>query len=159
MKSSKMRWIVIIITILVLILVMTYLFVKKRSKETAPVIQNNDMVILQEEKVAILDKNLDAIHAKVEESENKQYVTLFIEGNVFEKTRKVNITYNSSKLILNTAQPLLEGISTQAVAGSESKRMFTIEAKGLENENIIFIKKQVNATVTENDFSLEIVEE
>lgn len=157
MKDKKTIWIVMVIAIIALIGVITWFMSNQKKNPVEQATSGGHEIIQQEEKKeAILDENLEVIHAKLEESDNKQYVTLFLEGNVFENTQKVRITYNSEKLILNTAQPMLQGIEVKSVEGNEAKKEFLIEVKSLENESMIFIKKNAKGEVSKEDVSVEM---
>lgn len=157
MKDKKTIWIVMVIAIIALIGVIAWFMSNQKKNPVEQATSGGHEIIQQEEKKeAILDENLEVIHAKLEESDNKQYVTLFLEGNVFENTQKVRITYNSEKLILNTAQPMLQGVEVKSVEGNEAKKEFLIEVKSLENESMIFIKKNAKGEVSKEDVSVEM---
>lgn len=101
----------------------------------------------------IIEQKNDSYEAMLEESESKDFATLFIQTNIFENSKKLKIKYNSNKLLLNTANPLLEGIEIGKVDENGFKS-FEVDINPLKNYNIIFIKKASNDMITKEDVIL-----
>ena len=101
----------------------------------------------------IIEQKNDSYEAMLEESESKDFATLFIQTNIFENSKKLKIKYNSTKLLLNTANPLLESIEIEK-ADENGFKSFEVDINPLENYNIIFIKKSLNSAIIKEDVIL-----
>lgn len=99
----------------------------------------------------IMEKNTEKYSARVLESENKDFVTLFVETNIVESGDKVSINYNNEKLLLNTANPILENI---IIDRSENSSTFELDLESLKNYGIIFIKKVPTSVISKVDINI-----
>lgn len=99
----------------------------------------------------IMEEFKEEYSARLLESENKEYVTLYVETNVIESGESISIDYNNEKLLLNTANPLLENIKIER---KDNISTFSIDIEALQNYSIVFIKKDVKSKIKNEDIKL-----
>ena len=102
----------------------------------------------------IMEEKAESYEAMLEEAESKDFITLFIQTNIFENTKKIKVNYNSKKLLLNTANPFLENVEISK-AGEDGFKSFEIDINPLENYNMIFIKKAKDSKIEKEDVILK----
>ena len=104
----------VLLIILLIILILTLgIFVFIKCDFTFPEIpkapQVDESGDITEDKYAVDIKRED-YSARILEVENKEYVTLYIETNIFENEKEILIKYDNAKYILNTDNILLEDV-------------------------------------------------
>lgn len=149
MKKEKIVSIIILVLI-ILILIGQAVYINRNKNmplEDVPlVIQDED------DNKYVKEQTNEKFSLRILEADNKEYVTLFIETNIFENEEIIQISYNSEKYILNTANPILENAEIEK--GNEINK-FSISVSSLENYSIIFIKKDSKNIVDKNDIVVE----
>ena len=161
--KKKLIYIVIAIAIIALLAVISFnlIKIKKQNDENARNIQNSIPSNIENvEDTQIISKylkeeKLGVYNYRILESENKDYLTLFIEANVFEEARKIKITYNSSKLILDTGSPLLDKVGINSIEEDSSKKYIEIDLNSLDNYSIMFAKINSKKEITADDIVVE----
>ena len=99
----------------------------------------------------IMENVYEKYNVRLLESENREFVTLYIETNVLESGEKVSIGYNNDKLLLNTANPELENIEIKKDANINE---FELKLESVKNYGIIFIKKDLSSKVNREDVKI-----
>lgn len=149
MKKEKIVSIIILVLI-ILILIGQAVYINRNKNmplEDVPlVIQDED------DNKYVKEQTNEKFSLRILEADNKEYVTLFIETNIFENEEIIQISYNNEKYILNTANPILENVEIEK--GNEINK-FSISVSSLENYSIIFIKKDSKNIVDKNDIVVE----
>lgn len=149
MKKEKIVSIIILVLI-ILILIGQAVYINRNKNmplEDVPlVIQDED------DNKYVKEQTKEKFSLRILEADNKEYVTLFIETNIFENEEIIQISYNNEKYILNTANPILENAEIEK--GNEINK-FSISVSSLENYSIIFIKKDSKNIVDKNDIVVE----
>ena len=149
MKKEKIVSIIILVLI-ILILIGQAVYINRNKNmplEDVPlVIQDED------DNKYVKEQTNEKFSLRILEADNKEYVTLFIETNIFENEETIQISYNNEKYILNTANPILENAEIEK--GNEINK-FSISVSSLENYSIIFIKKDSKNIVDKNDIVVE----
>lgn len=149
---NKKIGIILIISILFLIAIFAFIkFWQRDNVSNEPVV---DEVPESEEQVSskyIMEKKTERYSSRVLESENKDFVTLFVETNIVESGDKVSINYNNEKLLLNTANPILENIIIDRSVNSST---FELDLESLKNYGIIFIKKVPTSVISKVDINI-----
>ena len=146
----KNKWLLIILIVLALIslfLVGLY-FTGDNEIDYSP----NDVTIEEEKSKYAMEQKNDMYNVRVLEADNKEYVTLYIETNLFENEKEVLIKYDNSKYILNTANIFLENVELEK---GETTNAFRFKLSQLTNYSILFIKKSIENEVETTDITIE----
>ena len=146
----------VLLIILLIILILTLgIFVFIKCDFTFPEIpkapQVDESGDITEDKYAVDIKRED-YSARILEAENNEYVTLYIETNIFENEKEVLIKYDNAKYILNTANILLENVEISKTGNINS---FKLKISQRTNYNISFIKKAKENIVEVSDIVVE----
>lgn len=155
MKDKK--WIIIIIVLILAILAIVLAFTTRKMPEGSPsegYTPNEEPVV--EKSIYIMEEKKEEYSARTLESATKDYMTLFIETNIFEGEKTFRITYDRTKYTLETASPLLENVKIEK---GENTNSFVLNLQPLENYSIILIKKDLNVVAEKEDVVIQIVNE
>ena len=150
MKNKRNLFIAIVgvvAMILILILCVSY---RDRKKPCYPLEKDDDMA----SNVYVEQVDMEKFSWRVLESETKEYVTLFIETKLFDDSVKAIIEFDSSKYILDKANPLLEEIAIKEIEECDGKKFFELELDSITNYSVDFIKKNLTNIPNVNDIDV-----
>lgn len=146
----KNKWLLIILIVVALIsLFLVGLYFTKDNEIDYP---QNDVTIEEEKSKYAMEQKNDIYNVRVLESDNKEYVTLYIETNIFENEKEVLIKYDNSKYILNTANIFLQNVEIEK---GDTINSFKFKLSQLTNYSMLFIKKSLANEVEVNDIAIE----
>ncbi len=136
----------VVIAILI-ILVLVILGIKLMPNNQNEIVNSNsgDQSV---ERVYINQFSGDGYTARLLESDNKDYLSLFVETGMFDGIKQVEISYDSEKYILDTANPVLEGIKVTEDAGLKN---FELEIEAVKTYTLSLIKRNSNIVASAED--------
>ena len=155
MKDKKI-WIIIVVLILAIITVISVLtFRSKNNKieENRNVPSHVKEQQIEEENPYIMEEQTEEYSVRTLEADTKDSVRLFIETNIWDEEKTIEIHFNNTKYILNTAQPMLKDALVRE-NGDDS--YFDLKVSGLENYGIVFIKKDISLIPEKQDIKVSI---
>ena len=151
---KKLLFAIGIIIIVILCIAIIWAYKQKESRNVIVPITTNNMP-KTEVSPDLLEQKEDVFSSKIIESDNKEYVTLVIESNLFEGTKKLQIVYDNEKFILNTTTPIFKDVS---IIKEGNKSSFEIQVNQLDNESFIFTKKGKNIEVKSEDIVIKVID-
>ena len=108
---------------------------------------------IEEENPYIMEEQTEEYSVRTLEADTKDSVRLFIETNIWDEEKTIEIHFNNTKYILNTAQPMLKDALVRE-NGDDS--YFDLKVSGLENYGIVFIKKDISLIPEKQDIKVSI---
>ncbi len=142
--KKKVAGIVIAVLIILVLVIVGIKIASNNSNE----IVNPNSGDEQTERVYISEFSGDGYTARLLESENKDYLSLFVETEMFEGTKQVQISYDSEKYILDTANPVFDNTE---IMDDEKIKSFEIEVEALKTYTLNLIKRNSNIVASADD--------
>lgn len=142
--KKKIAGVVIAILIILVLVILGIKLMPNNQNEIATPNSGDE----QTERVYINRFSGDGYTARLLESDNKDYLSLFVETGMFDGTKQVEISYDSEKYILDTANPVLEGVEVTEDAGL---KIFEIEVEAVKTYTLSLIKRNLNVMVLKED--------
>ena len=142
--KKKIAGVVIAILIILVLVILGIKLMPNNQNEIATPNSGDE----QTERVYINQFSGDGYTARLLESDNKDYLSLFVETGMFDGTKQVEISYDSEKYILDTANPILEGIEVTEDAGLKN---FEIEVEAIKTYTLSLIKRNANIVASADD--------
>ena len=142
--KKKIAGVVIAILIILVLVIVGIMIAPKKQNEIA----NSNSGDEQVERVYINQFSGDGYTARLLESDNKDYLSLFVETEMFDGTKQIEISYDSGKYILDTANPVLENIE---ITENTELKSFDIEVDALKTYTLSLIKRNANVVANADD--------
>lgn len=140
-----------IVSLIIVLLVLIGVGMWNTNKTQNENVNTDSVINEQTEKTYVQEFKTNEYSARVLESDNKEYLTLYIETNMFDNSKVVNVSYDFEKYMLDTANPLVANVERKENAGTKS---FELELESLKTYMINFVKKNSNNMPAIDDISV-----